>query len=246
MRAFRSTAPNRRRFGASLVLAGLVGSAFATQSGVGGAQVDGTVGPAQVSCVVYWLQVGAFRDIGNATRLVGDATRIVAGDGGSSLLVAQVTMGGAPLYRVLSGPHDAATAEQRRAKFIAAGLAVSTSTSTVEGPCSTAAPSVPVPAPAPPPTGTPAITAEPPPAAVAGLQVQAGSFRSLDYAQRRAAELNTALGTKVVPGEFTVVSVDMGGAPLYRVRSRVHARATADALLVLVRAVVPEAALLNV
>jgi hypothetical protein len=43
-----------------------------------------------------------------------------------------------------------------------------------------------------------------------------------------------------------VVSVDVGGAPLYRVRSRVHARATGDALLVLVRAVFPEAALVNV
>jgi cell division septation protein DedD len=246
MRSTRPAGRNRRRFAVPVLLVGLTATAIGTHAGVGALQTDAVAPASQTACVVYWLQIGAFRDVGNATRLVGQATALIAGDGGPALLVAQIDVGGAPLYRVLSGPHDAAFAEQRRLKFQAAGVPVSASTSTVEEPCGAAAPSVTVPPLGPPPTGTPAISAEPPPASVAGVQVQAGSFRSIDYAQRMAAELNAALGTSVVPGEFSVVSVEVGGAPLYRVRSRVHARAEGDALLVLVRTTVPDAALVNV
>lgn len=235
----------------TIEIAALQGAeAESADAGDAGAGVDAA------GCVAYWLQIGAFRDGANATRLVLAASKVVPADGGPALLVVQVDVGGSPLYRVLSGPHDAAGAEVRRAAFVAAAIPVSLSTSTVTG-CPT--PTV-APAPAPSPTPTtaaaptvtaapmpaPVISAEPPPAMAAGLQVQAGSFRSLEYAERRAAELNAALGSAVVAGEFAVVTVEYAGAPLHRVRSRSHARAEADGLLVLVRAVVPEAALVSV
>ncbi|MCC6435952.1 MAG: SPOR domain-containing protein [Acidimicrobiales bacterium] len=227
-------APNPR-------LAALTAQAAGVQAGVA---LDSTS-----DCVAYWLQIGAFRDGANATRLVLAASKALPPDGGPALLIVEVDVGGSPLYRVLSGPHDAAGAEARRAAFAAAAIPVSLSTSTVRGcpapstptPTTAAAPTVT--APAPP---TPVISAEPPPAMAAGLQVQAGSFRSLEYAQRRVAELNAALGSAVVAGEFAVVTAEYAGAPLYRVRSRSHARAEADGLLVLVRAVVPEAAIVSV
>lgn len=193
--------------------------------------VEASAGNA-AACVSYWLQIGAFRDGANASRLVASASTVLPADGGPALLVAQVDVGGAPLYRVLSGPHDAAAAEARRAAFLAAGMPVSASTSTVACPAVTT-------------TAPPVISAEAP-SLTAGIQVQVGAFRSLDYAQRRADEVNAALGGAVVAGEFSVVTVEHLGAPLHRVRSRAHARAEADALLVLVRTTVPEAALVTV
>lgn len=233
--------------GVPLVVARMPDASPPLRLAIAAEQSDATADDAALvdaACVSYWIQIGAFRDPANAARLVGEAGQLVAGDGGPSLLVVQVEVGGAPLYRVVSGPHDAAAADRRRAVFVAAGVPVSMSTSSIAdcpaAPTTTAAPAVT----APPTTAPPPISAESP-ALTAGMQVQAGAFRSLEFAQRRAAELNAALGAAVVAGEFSVVTVDLNGAPLYRVRSRPHARAEADALLVLVRSIVAEAALVN-
>lgn len=243
----RSLAANRRRL-AGIALALTLGATTPLATGAGVGAQSGQ------SCVVYWLQLGAFRDAGNAGRLAGTAAALVAADGGPAPMMVQVDIGGAPLYRVLSGPHDAAAADARKAVFLAAAIPVSASTSTlVEGCPATAqgastAASTPVPVPATAAALAPApvvatVSASAPGPGVAGFQVQAGAFRSAEYAQLLADSVNAALGGQVVPGEFTVVAVEAGGAPLYRVRSRTHPRADADVLLAMVRAGTPQAAL---
>jgi cell division septation protein DedD len=187
---------------------------------------------AQATCTSYWAQAGAFRSIDNATRFLADTKRVAGPNVPVVVLVAPVA--GLPMYRVVAGPLTKAEADAVAASLQASGIAPSISARTTDCTGGTS-PGTPAPGPT-------TVTTSAGSSVGATFRVQVGAFRSADYAMRLANDTQAKLGANVRAGEIAVVMANVGGAPLYRVQSQAHDRATAEVLLARVRAVQPTAA----